>query len=277
MEKKIILTPVDFTEVSEFAIDHSAHLAKSIGADLLLLHIVKEAGEIKKAKQKLQVHLDEINQQDSDLEIKGIIRIGDIYNDISNAAVENGANLIVMGTHGLKGFQFITGSRALKVVGDSEIPFLIVQKDTPKFEGYNNILVPLSLEKDTKQKLSYTATIAKYFNSKVYITVPKENDEFLLNKLNRDLAYSEQYFKEHGIEYVGEKLEHKNEVGSYLEFASKHDISLFVIMNHSDSILPVISNNVQEIITNKDKIPTLLINPVSTTSISVLGNYLGAG
>lgn len=277
MEKKIILTPVDFTEVSEFAIDHSVHLATSIGADLLLLHIVKEAGDIKKAKQKLQVHLDEVNQKYKDLDIKGIIRIGDIYSDISNAAVENGANLIVMGTHGLKGFQFITGSRALKVVGNSEIPFLIVQKDTPKFEGYNNILVPLSLEKDTKQKLSYTLTIAKYFNSKIFITVPKEKDEFLLNKLNRDLKYSEQFFKDNGIDYVGEKLEHKNDVNTYLDFASKHDVDLFVIMNHSEGILPVISNNVQEIITNKRKIPTLLINPVSTSTISILGNYLGDG
>ncbi len=109
MKEKNILTPVDFTEVSEFAIDHSVHIAESINANLLLLHIVKEASEIKKSRQKLQVHLDELKDKYPTVQVKGIIRIGDIYNDISNAALENDAQMIVMGTHGLKGFHFITG------------------------------------------------------------------------------------------------------------------------------------------------------------------------
>ena len=277
MKEKIILTPVDFTEVSEFAIDHAVHMALSIKAKVLLLHIVKDASAMKKAKQMLQVHIDEQKDKYPSVDIQGIIRIGDIYNDISNAAIENDAQLIVMGTHGLKGFQFITGSRALKVVGDSEIPFLIVQKDAPKFSGYKNILVPMSLEKDSKQKLSYVRTIAEYFQSKVFITVPKEKDEFLINKLKRDLAYSEKFFKDAGIEFEAHQLEKKNEVDAYLDLASKHKIDLFVIMNHEEGILPIISNNVQEIITNPLKIPTFLINPVSTSDISILGNYIGIG
>ena len=277
MKEKIILTPVDFTEVSEFAIDHAVQMALSIQAKVLLLHIVKDASAMKKAKQMLQVHLDEQKDKYPSVDIQGIIRIGDIYNDISNAAIENDAQLIVMGTHGLKGFQFITGSRALKVVGDSEIPFLIVQKDAPKFNGYKNILVPMSLEKDSKQKLSYVRTIAEYFQSKVFITVPRENDEFLINKLKRDLAYSEKFFKDAGIEFEAHQLEKKNEVDAYLDLASKHKIDLFVIMNHEEGILPIISNNVQEIITNPLKIPTFLINPVSTSDISILGNYIGIG
>ena len=275
MKEKIILTPVDFTEVSEFAIDHAIHMAETIGAKLLLLHIVKEASEMKKSQQKLQVHLDELKDQYPDVDVQGIIRIGDIYNDISNAAIENGAQLIIMGTHGLKGFQFITGSRALKVVSDSVIPFLIIQKGAPKFSGFKNIMVPLSLEKNSKQKLSYVKTIAEYFNSKIFLTVPKEKDEFLENKLTRDFAFSKQFFKEANLDFEGHHLESKNDVNAYIDFAKKYDIDLFVIMNHTDSILPVISNDVQEIITNDDKIPTFLINPVSTSDISILGNYMG--
>lgn len=267
MKKQIILTPVDFTEVSEFAIDHSIHIAQLTDAKLILLHIVKEAGDIQKAQQKLQVHVDELKISYPNVDIQGIIRIGDIYTDITNAAVENNARAIVMGTHGLKGFQFITGSRALKVVGDSEIPFLIVQKDSPKFNGYKNIMVPLSLEKDSKQKLSYVKDIAQNFKSKVFITVPKESDEFLKNKLARDFAFSKQYFKEHGIEFEGVELDKKNGVKAYLDFAKNNPIDLIVLMNHNDSILPVISNDVQEVITNKERIPTFLINPKITSKM----------
>jgi len=275
MKEQIILTPVDFTEVSEFAIDHSIHIAKRNNAKLILLHIIKEASEMKKAQQKLQVHVDELKMNYPDVEIQGVIRIGDIYTDIADAAAENNARIIVMGTHGLKGFQFITGSRALKVVGDSKIPFLIVQKDSPKFNGYKSIMVPLSLEKDSKQKLSYVKSIAQNFGSKVYITVPKENDEFLKNKLTRDLAYSKQFFKESGIEYEGHQLDKKNEVDAYLDFIKNYPIDAIVLMNHNDSIFPLFNNEVQEMITNKERIPVLLINPKMTSVMSNFFNTMG--
>ena len=274
MKERIILTPVDFTEVSEFAIDHSVHMAQSIGAKLLLLHIVKEAGDMQGAQQKIQVHIDELKDAYPDVEITGIVRIGDIFSDITNAAVENNVQIIVMGTHGLKGFQFITGSRALKVVGDSVIPFLIVQKDSPKFNGFKNIMVPLSLEKDSKQKLSYVKNIAHYFNSKVFLTVPKEKDEFLKNKLTRDFAFSKHYFSEAEVEFEGHQLDGKNGVKAYVDFANNNAIDLIVVMNHNESILPVISNDVQELITNKNKIPTFLINPKSTSRMGVF-NTMG--
>jgi nucleotide-binding universal stress UspA family protein len=275
MKEKVVLSPVDFSEVSEFAIDHSIHIAKRNNAKLILLHIIKEASEMQKAQQKLQVHVDELKINYPDVDIQGIIRIGDIYTDIVDAAVENNARIIVMGTHGLKGFQFITGSRALKVVGDSEIPFLIVQKDSPKFNGYKSIMVPLSLEKDSKQKLSYVKTIAQNFGSKVYITVPKENDEFLKNKLTRDLAYSKQFFKESGIEYEGHQLDKKNEVDAYLDFIKNYPIDAIVLMNHNDSIFPLFNNEVQEMITNKERIPVLLINPKMTSVMSNFFNTMG--
>lgn len=277
MEEKILLTPVDFTEVSEYAIVHAVEMAGSLNAKVILLHIVKDGSEIKKARQKLQVHMDELNEKYPDVIIQSIIRIGDIYNDISNAAVENGAHMIIMGTHGLKGSQFLTGSRALKVVGDSEVPFLIIQKGLADFKGINKVLVPLTLEKYTKQKLSHVKFIAKYFESKAVLTVPKEKDEFLKNKLTRDLKYSEQYFKEAGIPFEGYEFDGKNEVDSYLDIAVKHDVNLIVVMNHSEGFFPTISNSVQELITNKKKIPILLINPLSTSSISILGNYAGVG
>ncbi len=275
MEEKIVLTPVDFTELSEYAIVHAVEMAQSLKAKVLLIHIVKDGSEIKKARQKLLVHMDELGEKYPDVTIQSIIRIGDIYNDVSNAAIENGAQMIIMGTHGMKGAQFLTGSRALKVVGDSEVPFLIIQKGLPDFNGINNILVPLTLEKYTKQKLSHVKFIAKYFDSKVILTVPKEKDEFLKNKLTRDLKYSEQYFKEAGIPFEVFEVNGKNEVDSYLNLVDEYKIDLIVVMNHSEGLFPTISNSVQDIITNKKKTPIFLINPLSTSSITVLGNYSG--
>jgi nucleotide-binding universal stress UspA family protein len=84
-----------------------------------------------------------------------------------------------MGTHGQHGWQHITGSHALKVITHSTIPFIVVQEKNIKETGYDDIVVPLDLSKETKQKLAYVANIATYFNSRVHLITPDESDEFL--------------------------------------------------------------------------------------------------
>ena len=67
--------------------------------------------------------------------------------------------LIVMGTHGVKGIQRLTGSYALKVIRHSKVPFIVVQ--TKKSSGeIKDIVLPIKFSQETKSKLSITASIA---------------------------------------------------------------------------------------------------------------------
>ena len=84
------------------------------------------------------------------------------------------AALIIMGTHGVRGMQFLTGSRALKIVTESSIPFIVVQERNIREHGYHRLVFPLDLHQDTKQKLSVVSDVARYFNSKVYLVLPGE-------------------------------------------------------------------------------------------------------
>jgi hypothetical protein len=63
-----------------------------------------------------------------------VVRVGSVYEDIGDAAAEIDADLIIMGTHGMRGMQFITGSRALRVITSSSVPFVVVQ-ERPIKEG----------------------------------------------------------------------------------------------------------------------------------------------
>ena len=94
-------------------------------------------------------------------------------------AAETQANLIIMGTHGMRGLQFITGSRVLRVIMSSDVPFIIVQERTIKPSGYDSIVVPLDLHKETRQKLTLVADMALTFKSKVHLITAMETDEFL--------------------------------------------------------------------------------------------------
>ena len=56
---------------------------------------------------------------------------GSIFTAIAEYANEKDASLVVMGTHGMKGMQKLTGSWALKVIVKSKVPFIVVQ-DPPQ-------------------------------------------------------------------------------------------------------------------------------------------------
>ena len=62
--------------------------------------------------------------------------------------------------------------------------------------GYRNIVVPLDLHKETRQKLTIVAQMAKTFNSKVHLITPKEDDEFLHKQLLNNIKFRETYLEE---------------------------------------------------------------------------------
>ncbi|MFH1936763.1 MAG: universal stress protein [Bacteroidota bacterium] len=68
---------------------------------------------------------------------------GSIFTTINEVAVEIKANLMVLGTHGKKGLQHLFGSFVLKVVLESPVPVIVVQKKSFG-GGYNEIVFPVS-------------------------------------------------------------------------------------------------------------------------------------
>ncbi|MEN9638526.1 MAG: hypothetical protein RLZZ262_394 [Bacteroidota bacterium] len=266
-KEKRILVPTDFTKVSDTAIEHALLVAGTIDAGILILHVIDNKKQIAEARMKLNALQERISSE-SKIEIETMVRIGSIFEDIDKVASEQGASLIIMGTHGVRGMQFLTGSRALKIVTESSVPFIVVQERTIRPNGYNNLIVPLDLHKETKQKLSLVADMAKYFGSQVHLISPGETDEFLKNQLERNILFAEQYLNERGIKYQVEITDRKSDgfVKDLLKYSASVDADLICIMNFYDnSLMSVFSSSYeQQLITNEAQIPVLCVNPVDT-------------
>ena len=196
---KSLLVPVDFTEVSRVAIEHAAKLAQTIGADVVLLHVVSKASEIAEAKEKLAEEAKIISDSSSGVNVRIAVRIGNIFEDIAQTAAEESAELIIMGTHGAKGWQKLSGSHALKVITSSEVPFIVVQKKGIKENGYDDIVVPMDLGDHSKQKLEQVADMAKYFNSRVHIFADRVESEAA--KVKNNVMFAHKYLTERGIKH----------------------------------------------------------------------------
>lgn len=266
---KLILVPTDFTPVADNALEHAISVAKTVTGEIALVHIVPKKSHVEEAKLKLKMLLERLGNDSQEVKINTVVRVGTIFEDIGDLAEELGAELIVMGTHGMRGMQFITGSRALKVITSSTTPFVVVQESKIKESGYDDIVVPLDLSKETKQKLNLVAKMAKYFKSRVHLITPKETDEFLKNQLDRNLNYAKSYFTEQNIQLTTKVADSKS--GSFddgiIAHAKSIDADLVCIMNlAANSLVGMLGNSyVQNILTNEAQIPVLIVNPINTS------------
>lgn len=270
MTKKKLLVPYDFSEVADSAFEHALVTAKAVDAEVHILHVVAKKDAVREVKEKLDKAIQKAKSVSrvQGIEVVDHVRVGNIFDDISDFALEIGAELIFMGTHGAHGWQHITGSHALKVVTNSPTPFVIVQESKIDDKGYNNIVVPLDLEKETKQKLTLVANMAKYFNSRVHVIIPDETDEYLKHTIRANIVFANKYFGDRGIECTTTLAPSSGFEKEVVKHAVKVGGDLIAIMNTQKNQLfgALGANHEQYIITNEALIPTLILNPINASN-----------
>ena len=237
-----LLVPTDFTEVAHTAINHAVRIAETTKGEVILLNVVKSKEEVSPATEKMAEEEKIAKSFYSDCKVKSVVRIGNIFDDIGQAADEIGANLIIMGTHGASGWQKVVGSHALKVITNSSVPFIVVQKQIMRPSVYDNIVVPLDLHNETKQKLEIVSSMANYFKSKVHLISPYESDAHIGAK---------------GANFIDE----------ILNLTADVDADLISIMNlQKNSLMGMLGSAYeQSLITNELQTPVLCVNPLTAT------------
>ncbi|HKY38527.1 MAG TPA: universal stress protein [Polyangiaceae bacterium] len=135
-----ILVPTDFGPASSAAIDLAIGLAQAFEAQLTLLHVweipdypylefMRNSPEIARVEDAAVTGLAEgLRQAQTRLPTaKSVLRRGVPWQTIISTALELECDLIVMGTHGLRGLsRALLGSVTEKVVRVSPVPVLTV-------------------------------------------------------------------------------------------------------------------------------------------------------
>lgn len=138
-----ILVPTDFSAPSKQAIAYAFELAQTLGAALVLLHVIEELPsyvgflppeETIKAMEELagRARLDlaqmAAQAQDGKVEVTCQAVVGVPAPKIIEVAQEMKANMIVIATHGRTGFRhFVMGSVAEHVVRTAPCPVLTIR------------------------------------------------------------------------------------------------------------------------------------------------------
>lgn len=257
-----ILIPFDFTDVAMHAVEHAHMFSTKNTMRICLLHIVKKNTEIEAARIKMKSEAEKINTKLGFIpEVE--IREGSIFKTINQVAEEKDVILIIMGTHGIKGLQKLTGSWALKVIVGSKIPYLVVQ-DSPSNAIEKKIVFPVDFKTENKEKLVWAEFISKFLNTKIYLFSTSSKDGAIEPRTKANLVFCKNYLAEKGIDH---ELSLSDGSGSFsqetLSFAQKIKADAIIIMTTRDIAFHdyVLGANEQQIIANSSKLPVMVINP----------------
>lgn len=210
MESKThkIVVPWDFSPVTENALQYAfriGEITKDFSIDII--HVVEATGLFAKGKlnekeatEKIKEDVARLKEQYG-VEVKGQVLEGTIFKTLSDYAFDVEADMVIMGTHGIKGVQKLTGSWALKVIAGSNVPFLVVQ-DAPKSKRiFENVIMPLDFKFEEKEKLQWAIKTSTQYGSRIHIILPQATDHGIQKKVSYNLAYAKKHLDSNNISY----------------------------------------------------------------------------
>lgn len=172
-----VLCPVDFSDISQHALDHAAAIANWYRAQLTLLHVfvtrpsmdapplvLEDADRecLQKSMREMAVRVPADVRVDVRVE-----QAEHVHNEILGQLAATHADLLVVGTHGRSGFQrLFLGSVTEKVIRKATCPTLVVPpraSDVPPDAAiqFKRILCPVDFSESSLSALAYALNLAE--------------------------------------------------------------------------------------------------------------------
>jgi len=275
-----ILVPIDFSDQSMIALEQAERIGILTKGELVLLSFNENYGILRKlfveddesyvdVKLKLQSRLDSLVSEvisRTGIKVNGMVTMGRVHQKIVEVAELVSAKLIVMGTSGtpLGLSKKVIGSNAIRVVSKSSCPVITI-KGSEHFNGCRTIILPLDLEKETKQKVRHVLTLACLWRAIVKIvSVVKRDDFSALSRLKANLYLVQNYLSGRGVKSTIDIINFNGRSLSkaILDYSNLHQADLIMIMTQQENNFTqrLIGSAAQSIIYNSE-VPVMSIHP----------------
>jgi nucleotide-binding universal stress UspA family protein len=180
-----MLCPVDFFKPSKLAFEYALKLAANYEAAVHALHVVAPVipaaygapfsvadltADLEKESRRLLKKL-QLDAAKSGVRVSVDVRVGDIDIEIRRAIDKDKADLVVMGTHGRRGFEkLVMGSVTERMLRHCPVPLITVgpgRKGVAAPPNIRRILVTTDFSEGTRDAMAYALSIAQECQSKV--------------------------------------------------------------------------------------------------------------
>jgi nucleotide-binding universal stress UspA family protein len=276
---KKILVPTDFSKPAMIATEVAVDIAKKAGAQLVLLHVVEEAGGssiniegeavvggnwedkiftmkmIEKSKKQLAKVLEDPKFEG--VKIKTELRMGTPYHGMNAILTDYKVDLVVMGTAGRSDLeQMIIGSNTEKVVRTAHCPVLTVH-NKPASKDFKNIVYATAMNKDEEVFSRIVRATQKIYDSTVHLVRINTPSNFqrdaVVKKYMQDFAKKLQ-LKNYTINVFNDVSEEEGIV----YFADSINADLIAMATHGRTgFAHVLAGSIAEDVVSHSKRPVL--------------------
>ncbi len=195
---KNILVPTDFSDQAEKALKVAAQLARKFEGEIYLLHMLELPLQLIDPVQGSSHNLPEAiffmklaHQRFTTIRkkpyLKGLkvhetVEFHRAFDGIMEIGKEKNCDLIVMGSHGVSGFQeMFIGSNTEKVVRHSEIPVLVIKNEIPEF-NIKNFIFATDGNAEHKHTLKKALNFAGTIGAKLHLLFVNTPNNFMTSE-----------------------------------------------------------------------------------------------
>jgi nucleotide-binding universal stress UspA family protein len=184
-----ILVPLDGSSLAEHALPLAELLARTAGGRLELVSVrprpdARSVAAGPEPAPAIEEYLDQMAWQlrQRGLTVGVSIRSGSVPEEVSRAAMQRHADVIVMATHGRSRVDRLLGRNiATAVVRQTELPVLLIRPTdawTSRATAFRKVLVCLDGSEGSEEVLPWARILARHFGSTlVLLTVPEAESE----------------------------------------------------------------------------------------------------
>ena len=276
-EMKKILVPVDFSKGSMHALEYAIKMVNKIGGDLRILHVRKSKSYdqpfiLKGSEKSYSKTVDEfcneilhhyLEQYEGKGSFDYVISSGKIYRSVINEAEKMGAGLVVMGTHGVSGFEELwVGSNAYRVVSKASCPVLTIRHGF-KRKDIKKIILPIDVYKNTRHKVPVVAELAEKCKAEVHVLDVRTSDrKDIIYRLKKYGDQAFEYIDKQGIKTIRKATKGNNIVDAIVTYGCHINADLIAItkLDRGTPGNQSLSSAAQQMV-NHSPIPVLSINP----------------
>ncbi len=243
---KNIVVGIDFSKTSILALQYAINIARQTESDLLLVNVQKHLDyEVPLTAHEKKWPRDVAEQFEGLLSeyrkvvphgIEYMVREGSVQEELSNQAKYSNAWLIVIGAHGLSGFeQYWAGTDSYRVVATARVPVITVRKGYEVNRPLKKIVIPIDSTFETVQKVPFTLDLAKTFGAQVHILslyhTPLADVTEKVDASTHDAMRQAEFAN---LDMVIENAEAENITTAAIEYAKKIDADLISILTEQE-------------------------------------------
>ncbi|WP_295677040.1 universal stress protein [uncultured Empedobacter sp.] len=273
---KKILFPTDFSETANNAFLYALNLAKSIDAQVYVLHVYElpmitgslSAGLIQNVYETVELgsfdnfkdNIPQLRQIADDnglneIPIKFILEEGNFLYILREIIGEESVDFVVMGTDGNSGIEkMLFGSNTINAITSMKVPILSIPHGM-SFKGFKNIGFTTVFDQKDKDALKYLIEIANRHHAKIHCM-----------HVSKDGKFNQQAMKDWQDQFAGDpivfEIYHDSDpVNAVLDFINEKQIDLLTVVSRNKGFFDkIFSPGFTKKIANKNITPLFVFH-----------------